>query len=104
MNDYFIWNGTDWRVYGIHVTEQPPITIPLERTTRTNVPGRPGNLTRLEGEDMYDKMILIATRFTSDPGQIPAIAAWLKGNGTVTSANRMEGYCKARMGVATFER
>ena len=54
MQDYFIWNGTDCRQYGIHVTEQPPITIPAERSTQTNVPGRPGSLTQLEGEDVYD--------------------------------------------------
>ena len=52
MQDYFLWNGVDCRTYGIHVTEQPPITIPLERSTQTNVPGRPGSLMQLEGEDV----------------------------------------------------
>ena len=97
MQDYFLWNGVDCRTYGIHVTEQPPITIPLERSTQTNVPGRPGSLTQLEGEDVYDDMILTATCFISDPAQIPAIAAWLKGSGTVTFANRTGGYYKARI-------
>lgn len=97
MTDYFIWNGVDCRAYGIHVTEQPPITIPLERSKQTNVPGRPGSLTQLEGEDVYDDMILTATCFISDPAQIPAIAAWLKGAGTVTFANRTGGYYKARI-------
>jgi len=97
MQDYFFWNGVDCRTYGIHVTEQPPITIPLERSTQTNVPGRPGSLTQLEGEDVYDDMILTATCFISDPAQIPAIAAWLKGSGTVTFANRTGGYYKARI-------
>ena len=97
MQDYFLWNGVDCRTYGIHVTEQPPITIPLERSTQTNVPGRPGSLTQLEGEDVYDDMILAATCFISDPAQIPAIAAWLKGSGTVTFANRTGGYYRARI-------
>lgn len=97
MNDYFIWNGVDCRTKGIHVTDQPPITIPLERSTQTNVPGRPGSLTQLEGDDVYDDMILTATCFISDPAQIPAIAAWLKGSGTVTFANRTGGYYKARI-------
>lgn len=87
MQDYFLWNGVDCRAYGIHVTEQPPITIPLERSTQTNVPGRPGSLTQLEGEDIYDDMILSVTCFISAPAQIPAIAAWLKGSGTVTFGN-----------------
>ncbi len=97
MQDYFLWNGVDCRTYGIHVTEQPPITIPLERSTQTNVPGRPGSLTQLEGEDVYDDMILTATCFISDLAQIPAIAAWLKGSGTVTFANRTGGHYKARI-------
>jgi phage-related protein len=97
MQDYFLWNGVDCRQYGIHVSEQPPITIPLERSAQTNVPGRPGSLTQLEGEDVYDDMILSAACFISDPAQIPAIAAWLKGSGTVTFANRTGGYYKARI-------
>ena len=97
MQDYFLWNGVDCRTYGIHVTDQPPITIPLERSTQTNVPGRPGSLTQLEGDDVYDDMILTATCFISDPAQIPTIAAWLKGAGTVTFANRTGGHYKARI-------
>lgn len=97
MQDYFLWNGVDCRTYGIHVSEHPPITLPAERSTQTNVPGRPGSLTQLEGEDVYDDMILTATCFISDPAQIPAIAAWLKGSGTVTFANRTGGYYKARI-------
>ena len=97
MQDFFLWNGTDCRQYGIHVTEQPPITIPLERSTQINVPGRPGSLTQLEGDDVYDDLLLTATCFISDPAQIPAIAAWLKGSGTVTFANRTGGYYKARI-------
>ena len=97
MNDYFIWNGVDCRTYGIHVTDQPPVTIPQERITQTNVPGRPGSLTQLEGEDVYDDMVLTAQCFISDPAQIPAIAAWLKGKGTVTFANRTGGHYNARI-------
>ncbi len=97
MQDYFIWNGVDCRQYGIHVSEQPPITIPAERNTQTNVPGRPGSLTQVEGDDVYDDLILTATCFISDPAQIPAIAAWMKGKGKVTFANRTGGYYEARI-------
>ena len=48
MNDWFSWNGKKSTEYGIHVLEQPPITIPAERATFTNIPGRPGSLTTLE--------------------------------------------------------
>ena len=97
MTDYFIWNGVDCRTKGIHVSELPPITIPLERSKQTNVPGRPGSLTQLEDDDVYDDMILTATCFIADPAQIPVIAAWLKGKGTVTFANRTGGHYNARI-------
>ena len=42
-------------------------------------------------------MILSATCFIDDPEQIPAIAAWLRGSGTVTFANREGGFYYARI-------
>jgi len=97
LKDWFIWNGVRCTEYGIYVSEQPPITIPAERATYINVPGRPGSLTTLEGEDVYDDMVLTATCFLSDPSQIPAIAAWLKSSGMVTFANRQGGFYYARV-------
>lgn len=97
MNDWFEWNGVRCTEYGIHVSEQPSITIPSERVTYTNVQGRPGSLTTLEGEDVYDDLVLTATCFLSDLLQIPAIAAWLKGSGTITFANRQGGFYYARI-------
>ena len=46
---------------------------------------------------MYDDLLLTATCFISDPTQIPAIAAWLKGAGTVVFPNRPGGHYKARI-------
>lgn len=97
MQDYFIWNGIDCRQYGIHVSEQPLVTIPQERSTQTVVPGRPGSLTTLQGDDVYDDLVLTAECFISDPTQIPAIAGWLRGGGTVTFANRTGGHYNARV-------
>ena len=86
MNDWFEWNGVRCTQYGIHVSELPPPTIPSERVTYTNVPGRPGSLTTLEGEDVYEDVVLTAQCFLADPMKIPAIAAWLKGSGKVAFA------------------
>lgn len=97
MNDWFEWNGVRCTEYGIHVTEQPPITIPSERATFTNVPGRSGSVTTLEGDDVYDDLLLTASCFIADPARIPAIAAWLRGSGTVTFANRQGGFYHARI-------
>ena len=97
MNDWFIWKDKRCTEYGIHVLEQPPITIPAERATFTNIPGRPGSLTLLEGDDVYDDMILTAQCMISDPSRISEIAAYLKGSSTVTVANRQGGFYYARI-------
>ena len=97
MMDWFEWNGERCTEYGIHVMELPPITMPAERVTFTNIPGRSGSLTTLEGEDVYDDLLLTATCILSDPSRISQIAAWLKGSGTVTFANRDGGFYYARV-------
>ena len=97
LNDWFEWNGVRCTQYGIHVSELPPPTIPSERATYTNVPGRPGSLTTLEGDDVYEDVVLTAQCFLSDPTKIPAIAAWLKGSGKVAFANRQGGFYHARV-------
>ena len=97
MNDWFEWNGVKCTTMGIHVTEQPPITLPAERATFTNVPGKAGSMTTIEADDIYDDMILVAQCVIADPTQIPTIAGWLKGAGRVTFANRQGGYYEARI-------
>ena len=92
MNDFFIWNGVRCTQYGIHVSEQPPITIPEQRVTQVVVPGRAGSLNILEADDVYDDIGLTATCFIADPSRTPEIAAWLRGMGTVTFANRQGGF------------
>ena len=92
MNDWFEWNGKRSTEYGVYVSEQPPITIPKERSKQTTIPGRPGSLTTLEGDDVYEDLTLTATCFIRDPALIPSIGLWLKGGGKVTFANRPGGY------------
>ena len=96
-NDWFEWNGRRCTEFGIHVSEQPPITIPRERSTQVTIPGRAGTVTVTEGEDVYEDMTLTAACFLTDPAQIPEIASWLKGSGKVTFANRQGGFYYARL-------
>ena len=97
MKDWFEWNGVKCTTLGIHVLEQPPITFPSERVTFTDVPGRSGSLTTLQGADVYDDLTLTATCYIADPARIPEIAAFLKGSGKVTFANRQGGFYYARI-------
>ena len=97
MTGWFKWNGEKSTEYGVYVSQHPPLTMPSERSTQTNVPGRPGSLTTLEGDDVYDDMILSAECFITDIERISEIAAWLKGSGTVTFGNREGGFYYARI-------
>lgn len=96
MNDWFEFNGVKCTEYGIHVSEHPVITFPPERVKFTDIPGRNGSLTTLEGDAVYDDMTLIATCFVSDVSRLSEIAAYLRGSGKVTFANRQGGfyYCR----------
>ena len=97
MNNWFKWDNKNCIDYGIHVLEQPSFTLPLERATYTDVPGRSGSLVSLEGNDVYDDIVLTATCVITDTSNIPAIGAWLKGDGQVTFSNRQGGHYKARV-------
>ena len=97
MMDWFEWNGARCTAYGVHVLEQPPLTMPAERATFTNVPGRNGAMTTLQGDAVYDDMILTAQCIISDPSKIPNLCAWLRGGGKVIFANRPGGFYNARI-------
>ena len=97
MNDWFEWNGVRCTQYGLHVSQQPALTRPPERATFTNVPGRSGTLTMLEGEDVYDDLILSAECFVADVSRLNEICGWLKGGGAVTFADRPGGFYYARI-------
>lgn len=97
MNDWFEWNGTKSTELGIYVTELPAITLPAEKSAFIDIPGRSGSLTMLEGDDVYADMTLSAVCFITDTSRITEIAAWLRGSGTVTFANRQGGFYYARI-------
>ena len=95
MNDWFEWKGQRCTEYGIHVLTLPDLTFPAPRVTFTDVPGRSGSLVTPEGEDVYDDMILSAECMVSELSRLNEIAAYLKGGGHVTFANRPGGFYEA---------
>lgn len=94
---WFEWNGVRCTDYGIVVSELPDITLPEERVTFTDVPGRNGSLTILEGDCVYKDMTLTAQCWVKDAKNLPAISSYLRGAGTVRFANRPEGTYRARI-------
>ena len=97
MNDWFEWNDVRCTEYGIHVLEQPVLTLPNERATFVDVPGRSGSLTVLEGDAVYDDLVLTAQCMVENLERYEEIASYLRGSGRVTFANRPEGYYEARI-------
>lgn len=102
MNDWFIWNGAKCTDYGMHVLTQPTIVVAKERVEELEIPGKSGNLTRRQGENVYDSISLSCVCIIDDMYQgnvdvVARIAGWLKGNGEVTFANRSNGFYKARI-------
>ena len=61
------------------------------------MPGKPGSLTTLEGNDVYDDLILTAQCMIPDPSSIHTIAPYLKGSGKIAFANRPGGFYFARI-------
>ena len=97
MNDWFEWNEVRCTEYGIHVLEQPVLTLPNERVTFVDVPGRSGSLTVLEGDAVYEDLVLTAQCMVENLERYEEIASYLRGSGHVTFANRPEGYYEARI-------
>ena len=97
MKDWFSWNGVRCTEYSIHVTAQPSIICPSERVTFTNIPGRPGSLTTLEADDVYDDFILPIECTVADLSRLPEICTWLRGAGKLQLAGRSGGFYHARV-------
>ena len=55
------------------------------------------NLTSLEGDYIYDDMILTVNCWIENLGSLDAVAKWLRGSGTVRFANRPAGVYYARV-------
>lgn len=73
------------------------LTLPNERATFVDVPGRSGSLTVLEGDAVYDDLVLTAQCMVENLERYEEIASYLRGSGRVTFANRPEGYYEARI-------
>ena len=71
------------------MSEQPSITLPAERAAFTNVPDRTGSLVTLEGDAVYDDMVLSVASFIAESSRIPEIAAWLRGR----APDGLHDYC-----------
>lgn len=101
---YFIWNSTDSRNMHLRCNRMP-IIRPEERVQHVTIPGRPGELTQVEGVDVYNSYIQTAHVTVVGADNIPAAEAWLKGDGYVTFHTQPTLEQKARIiNAVTFEK
>ena len=81
---YFIWKGIDCRNMGVKLSGPVPIIRPEERVQHVEIPGRSGDMTELEGEQIYNSYIQTATIMVQGGYRVREIYNWLKGAGYIT--------------------
>ena len=102
---FFIWNNSDCRAKGVRLQGPVPIVRPEERVQHVTIPGRPGELTLLEGDGIYQSYIQTASIQVTNGYRVREIANWLKGSGYVTFHGEPDRRQKAWIiGAVTLDR
>lgn len=105
MQSYFIWNNEDCRSRGVILRGPVPIVRPEERVKHVQIPGRSGDLTETEGENIYNSYIQTATIQVIGGFRVREIYRWLRGSGYVTFSGEPDKRQKARIiGAVTLSR
>ena len=81
---YFEWNGVRSDTKGIRLQEMPKIIRPQERVEHVTIPGRTGELTVTEGDDIYESYIQTIPLIVDNAEDVAKVESWLRGNGYVT--------------------
>ena len=102
---YFIWKGMDCRAMGVRLSAPAAIIRPEERVDHITIPGRSGDLTMLEGENIYNSYIQTVTIMAHGAARIRQIYDWLRGSGYVTFSGEPDKKQPARIiGAVTLSR
>lgn len=97
MRYWLSWNGTNCREKGIRLQEMPQIVRPEERVTHIEIPGRSGELTITEDDDIYNSYIQTIPLIVDNAADVHEAESWLRGNGYVTFCSQPELKQKARV-------
>lgn len=81
---YFIWNGENSKTKHIRVQDRAPIIQPEERVEHITIPGRSGELTQVEGKNIFNPYIQTQTLIIDEQQYVEQAEAWLNGDGYVT--------------------
>ena len=93
----FIWKGTDCRAMGIRLQNMPEIVKPEERVSHIVIPGRSGELTQTEGDNIYNSYIQTVPFIVDSESNVRAVEKWLQGDGYVTFSGQSDLKQKARV-------
>lgn len=102
---FFIFKNIDCRSMGVHLTSPVSIIRPEERVNHVTIQGRSGELTLLEGEDVFNSYIQTVSISVTGAQRMSEVLSWLKGEGYVTFHGEPEKRQKARViGAVTLDR
>lgn len=102
---FFIWKNQDCRSMGVQLQGPVAIVRPEERVEHVEIQGRSGDLTELEGEDIYNSYIQTATILVKGGFRVREINKWLRGSGYVTFSGEPDRKQAARIiGAVTLNR
>jgi len=102
---YFIWNGIDCRNMGVDLAGPVSIVRPEERVKHVEIPGRSGDLTYVEGENIFNSYIQTATIQVRGGYHVRDVYRWLRGSGYVTFSGEPDRRQPARIiGAITLDK
>lgn len=102
---FFIWKGTDCRSKGIIMRSPAAIIRPEERVRHVEIPGRSGDLTETEGENIFNSYIQTAEIAVRGWNNVREAYKWLRGAGYVTFSGEPDRRQAARViGAITLNR
>ena len=102
---YFIWNGMDCRNMGVTLAGPVAIVRPEERVKHVEIPGRSGDMTQVEGENVYNSYIQTATIQVKGGYRVRDVYRWLRGAGYVTFSGEPDRRQPARIiGAITLDK
>lgn len=102
---YFIWNGVNSLDMGIICRRAAPIIRPEERIDHMTIPGLSGDLTLLQGEDIYNAYIQTVELSVRGAANVNPVFKWLRGAGEVIFSSDPDRKQAARViGAVTLDR
>ena len=105
MRYSFTFKNINSRNKGIRLQSMPQIIRPEERVDHVTIPGRSGEMTLTQGNDIFNSYIQTIPLIIDNAADVKAAEKWLRGDGWVTFSCEPERKQKARViNAVTFEK